>query len=89
MNLRILSAQLRWPFQVIDYAIASRALDEQLWIIEAPRGSGEFVVCVEDDAGPIPAPACMAFFAVFTETDRFTDPYFRVNLGPGVWPTED
>lgn len=89
MNLKKLSGPIRFPWLAIDFAIANRERDRPVWIVHHPPGGDDYVVCIPDPAGELAEPLCQAFIGVFVETDRFTDPVFRINLGPGVWPMED
>lgn len=76
-----------YPGAALDAAIAARADNRRIWIIAAPENGG-YLVCEEATEGRYAVPVCMAWIGVFEETDRFTDPIFRINLGPGVWPVE-
>lgn len=89
MRLHALSGPLQYEFQALSAALCFRDSNEHLWIIRHPDRPDDYVVCQEAIAGELPCPPCIAFFAVFVETDRFTDPTWRINLGPGIWPVED
>lgn len=89
MKLHPLSGPLQFEFQALSAALSLRDSNGALWIIRDPEREDFYRVCQEANFGEIEAPVCMAFIGVFVETDRFTDPCWRINLGPGVWPTEE
>lgn len=89
MRLRPISGDLAFPWQALDAALAQRGVDNALWIVRNPLNHDFYVVCTEAADGELVRPVCQAFFGVFVETDRFTDPVFRINLGPGVWPVDE
>lgn len=89
MRLHPLSGPLRYEFQALSAALSLRDSNGLLWIIRHPDLPDDYIVCQEANCGEFQRPPCMAFFGVFVETDRFTDPCWRINLGPGVWPVEN
>lgn len=86
MNLHPLSEPYNTIEVVVMLALSIRDSNGRLWIIENPIKPETYLVCQEAEFGTIPMPSCAAVFAVLVEADRFTDPAWRINLGPGVWP---
>jgi hypothetical protein len=87
MALHPLSGPLQFEFQALSAALSLRETNGKLWIIRDPDRPDFYRVCQEAPFGQYKQPLCHAFFGVFVETDQFTNPTWRISLGPGVWPT--
>jgi len=87
MRLHPLTGPLEFEFQALSAALMFRETNTKLWIIRAGADSKYYLVCQEASFGEYAMPLCHNWFGVFNETDRFTDPTWRISLGPGVWPS--
>ncbi len=86
MKLHPLSGPLQYEFQALSAALSLRDSNGALWIVRDPEFPDSYRVCQEAAFGEFTMPVCMAVFAVFAETDRLTNPLWRISLGPDVWP---